>query len=218
MQYCPKCKINIRGSKCCCPLCQGKLQGEPEGEPFAVLPEPKVSGLSFFKLITFIVVCAELLLGFLRYLLGPTAPVAILSIIAIVAWADLLVMSWFRNNIMKTMVVQIYILMVLIVISDVNTGNHGWSLAWVLPIAFVLLAYATVLVARSCRIPLETYVMYLFWNVLLSFLQIIGIAVGANPYPLPAVASILLLVVLGAAVVIFRFNDLKRAAGKWFNL
>ena len=218
MQYCPKCKIRIRGSKSCCPLCQGKLQGEPEEGPFTVLPQPKVSGLSFFKLITFIVVCAELLFGFLRYLLGPTAPVAILAIITLVAWCDLLVMSWFRNNIMKTMVVQFYILMVLIVISDVQTGHHGWSLAWVLPVAFVVLACATVSVARSYRIPLETYVMYLFWNVILSFLQIIGIAVGANPFPLPAVASILLLVVLGAAVVIFRFKDLQRAAGKWFNL
>ncbi len=218
MQYCPKCKISIRGTKACCPLCQGKLQGEAEEGPFVVLPQPKVSGLSFFKLASFIVVCVLLLMAFLRFLLGPTAPVAILTIVAIVAWADLVVMSWFRNNVMKTMVVQIYILMALIVISDFRTGGRGWSLAWVLPFAFLAMAGATVLVARSSRIPLETYVMYLFWNVLLSFLQIIGLAIHANPFPIPAVASILLLIVLGAAVVIFRFKDLQRAAGKWFNL
>ncbi len=42
MQYCPKCKINIRGHKTCCPLCQGQLQGEPEKNPFPVLAKPKV--------------------------------------------------------------------------------------------------------------------------------------------------------------------------------
>ena len=30
MQECKKCKITIRGNKKCCPLCQGRLNGEPE--------------------------------------------------------------------------------------------------------------------------------------------------------------------------------------------
>ena len=30
MQYCPKCKVKVRGYKTECPLCQGRLTGTPE--------------------------------------------------------------------------------------------------------------------------------------------------------------------------------------------
>ncbi len=218
MQSCPKCKITIRGHKACCPLCQGKLQGEPEGEPFVVLTKPKVSNLTFFRIAAFVSVFIELLMGFLRYLVGPSAVITMIAIITIVALADLYIMSWFRNNIMKTMVVQIYILMLLTVISDYNTGGIGWAAAWVLPIAFVAMAIGTMVVGVLYHLPLESYVMYLFWNVVLSLLQIIFIAAGRNPFPVPAILSMLLLVLLGAAVVIFRQKDLKSAAEKWFSL
>lgn len=218
MQYCPKCKISIRGHKACCPLCQGKLQGEPEGEPFPVLTKPKVSNFTFFRICTFVLVILVLSMGLIKYLIGPQPWITILNLSAFLAWADLLVISWFRNNFMKTIVVQIYLVMLVTVILDAQTGMHGWSVSWVLPIAFLAIAAAATFIGHSSRLPLESYVMYLFWNVVLSFLQMIAIGIGKNPFPIPAVVSMFLLLILGAAVVIFRFKDLKSAAGKWFSL
>ena len=36
MQYCPKCKIKIRGKKTCCPMCQGPLKEVEGGEESSV--------------------------------------------------------------------------------------------------------------------------------------------------------------------------------------
>lgn len=221
MQYCPKCNITIRGHKSCCPLCQGKLSGEPEASgasPFPVLKSPKVSTLTFFRICTFILVLLELSMLLVRYFAGPQAWIGILSLAAVIAWADLWIAAWFRNNIMKMVVVQLYLLMLITVFSDWKSGMHGWSVAWVIPILFVAMAVATVIIGKTTRLPLETYVMYLFWNVLFSFLQIFILHRGLNPFPAPAVISMFLLLILGAAVVIFKFRDLKNAAGKWFSL
>ena len=37
MQYCPKCRVKIRGNKSCCPLCRATLTGEGEDGAFPVL-------------------------------------------------------------------------------------------------------------------------------------------------------------------------------------
>lgn len=218
MQYCPKCKINIRGHKTCCPLCQGQLQGEPEKNPFPVLAKPKVSNLTFFRICTFILILLELSLLLVRYFAGPQAWSTLLGLSAVIAWADLWIASYFRNNIMKMIVVQLYLLMLITLFFDWNTGMHGWSVAWVIPSLFLSIAIATVIIGKNRRLPLETYVMYLFWNVVLSFLQLIAVHLDRNPFPAPAVVSTFLLLVLGAAVVVFRFRALKNAAGKWFSL
>lgn len=218
MQYCPKCKITIRGRKACCPLCQGKLQGTPEETPFPVLAKPKVSTLSFFRICTFILVLLELSMGLVRYFAGPQAWLSIFGLTALIAWADLWIAMWFRNNIMKMIVVQLYILMLITVFLDWKTGMHGWSVAWVIPLLFVAMAVATVIIGKTTKLALETYIMYLVWNILLSFLQMLALRLKINPFPAPAVVSMFLLLALGAAVVIFRLRDLKSAAGKWFSL
>ena len=48
MQYCPKCKVNIRGEKYCCPLCQGKIKEIDDNidEPFPTLPHCSIKVLS----------------------------------------------------------------------------------------------------------------------------------------------------------------------------
>lgn len=162
MQYCPKCKINIRGHKICCPLCQGQLQGEPEKNPFPVLAKPKVSNLTFFRICTFILILLELSLLLVRYFAGPQAWSTLLGLSAVIAWADLWIASYFRNNIMKMIVVQLYLLMLITLFFDWNTGMHGWSVAWVIPSLFLSIAIATVIIGKNKRLPLETYVMYLF--------------------------------------------------------
>lgn len=54
--------------------------------------------------------------------------------------------------------------------------------------------------------------------MLLSMLQIIPVVTHANPYILPAVMCMALLLIAACAAVIFRFRDLRSAVEKLFNL
>ena len=60
MQYCPKCKIQIRGNKACCPLCQGKLTKDPQDPAFPALKHRIVTSFSIIKVSTFLFLVLEL--------------------------------------------------------------------------------------------------------------------------------------------------------------
>ena len=101
---------------------------------------------------------------------------------------------------------------------DMLTGWHGWSLAYVLPIGFVLLVFVIIAVGRGAQLRLEEYIIYIFVAMLLSMLQIIPVLTRLNPVILPAVICMALLLIAACAAVIFRFRDLRSAVQKLFNL
>ena len=101
---------------------------------------------------------------------------------------------------------------------DSLTGWHGWSVAFVLPIGFVLLVFVTIAVGRGARLRLEEYIIYIFVTMMLSMLQIIPVLTNTNPVKLPAVASMAILLIEACAAVIFRFRYLRSAVQKLFNL
>ena len=108
---------------------------------------------------------------------------------------------------------QVYICMILLVIIDRKmAGGYGWSVTWVLPAGFVGLAIVIISVGRGLHLMLTEYIIYLALAVLFSMLQIILIRIGWNPHPLPAVISMTLMAVLGAAGLLFFFRELRTAA------
>lgn len=220
MQYCPKCRIQVRGSKACCPLCQGPLTGEPEQGTFPVTQQNIENRLSlFFKIITFLLVLTEISMAVLNYLTGHAIPaLSLVMVIALIVWADLWVATYFRNNVIKMLTMELYIGMLLCLAADMRTGFHGWSVAWVIPCTFVFMAALTVIIGMVVKLTLETYIIYLFFIVLLSLLQLIPLALEVNPFPIPAVLSMAFLVAFGAGGVIFRSRELLSASRKWLNI
>ena len=219
MQYCPKCKVNIRGTKRCCPLCEGPLSGEPEEEIFPVLPLPRWSSLSFFKIASFAAVTLIVILTAILFLSDEPAHWCTIMILAtLLVWADLLIALYFRNNFIKLITTQTWIAMIALVVIDRMTGRHGWSVAWSIPFIFLGLTLVTILIGTAARLGLEDYIIYLTFDVLFSLLQLIPVHTGFNRHPVPAVASVSILVVFAAGVLIFRFADLRNAYGKWLNL
>ena len=208
MQYCPKCRIRILGDKTECPLCGARVTGDPEPGGFPVLARKRFSHLSVFKNFGTL----ELLNDFNL----PWVPFAILG--ALIAWGDVMVGIYYRNNLIKTLFVEMYLAMAVCLLIDGLTGWHGWSLAFVLPIGFVVLVFVTIGVGRAANLRLEEYIIYIFVTMLLSMLQIIPVVTHANPYILPAVMCMALLLIAACAAVIFRFRDLRSAVEKLFNL
>jgi hypothetical protein len=220
MQYCPKCKIQVRGRKECCPLCQGPLSGEPEeGESaFPVIAPPRVSRVTFFRLCTFILLAFEAGMLITAYMVRDAAWPGVAGIAALLAWADLWITLYFRNNVMKLINVQFYIFMIVLLFFCNTPGRTVVILSFMLPVLFVLLAVITLISGHAAHLAFEVYAIYLLLDIVLSFLQVIPILKHTNPLPLPALISMSCMFLLGAAAVLFRPRELKRASGKWLHL
>ena len=219
MQYCPKCRLNIRGEKTGCPLCGGRLTGDPEPGGFPVLERRRFSHMSVVKVATFCYLSLFIILMALEILSDfRLAWVPFVILVMTIVWGDIMVGVYFRNNLVKTFAIETYLVMAGCLLIDFLTGWRGWSLSYVLPSGFLLLVVATVCVGKMADLRLEEYIMYLVTTMLLSLLQIIPVLTHANPAPVPAVASVTILLIMGCAAVIFRFQDLRSAAEKLFNL
>ena len=98
MQRCPKCNIRMRGNKSCCPLCQGKISGEPEDNAFAVIPEGKVSIVTFFRLCVFVFIIFEVgMFTTLYFSHGRLAWALIAAIWAVVGIVDIRIALYFNR-------------------------------------------------------------------------------------------------------------------------
>lgn len=217
MQYCPKCKVNIRGDKKCCPLCRGDLSGTPESSAF-----PKVvrgmNPVSAVKIVTFVIVVL-IVATLVVYYFTSEEWLLMMIPLCVIAWIDGLLAVYYRNNLIRLITVQTYIGMLICFLVDKYLGFRGWSLKWAIPAAFIALFAATLLIAVFTKgLRLEDCIIYLIFDVLMSLLQIIGVLTGANTLPLPAVISAAVLFLAGIALLLFRFRDLKNASGKWFNV
>ena len=219
MQECKKCKITIRGNKRCCPLCQGRLYGEPEDAAFPDIKKSPLTTEAIFRIACFLVVLAEIALGMICFANGSWVPgIEIAMIVLIFALGDLGVALYYKSNLVKLITVQAYIVMGGVFFVDRRWGNIGWSLAWVIPLMFIALIMATLIIARSSGLFIRDIMLYVIFDVIMGLLQAIPIRLGINRFPWPAAISIALMLAIAAFVIIFRFNDLKSASAKYLNM
>ena len=219
MQVCKKCGIRIRGSKYCCPLCEGELAGEPEDPAFPVIPEKKVTRLSILRVAIFVCVIYEVVMVTAWGMTHGEAgwiPTAIL--LGLIALADVFLVVYHRNSLMKLLTFQTYVAMLVSLYVDVRTHFHGWSVTWVFPCAFAALT-AAILISGACmHLRLEEYGMYLAFNVVLSMTQIVFILLERNFFVWPAVICMAAHVILGAGGLIFRTREVRDSAARYFNV
>ncbi|MCI2049299.1 MAG: DUF6320 domain-containing protein [Lachnospiraceae bacterium] len=223
MQYCPKCRIQIRGHKKCCPLCQGRLTGEPEDSPFPVVRKSLLTGIGLIRIATFIFLASEIAMGTAAFLATSAAhhPIPWIPIVmtgGVVVWLDLVVAFNLRNNILKIITFEAYIAMIIDYVIDRMTGFAGWSVVWMIPATFLGLAVVTLAIGKAAKLHLEDYIIYILFDTLFSMLQIIPIVRGQNHFEWMAVVCMALYLILFTATLIFRFSELRNATEKFFNV
>ena len=221
MQVCNKCNIRIRGKKECCPLCQGKL-GECNGSEnaaFPVLEKRKISSITFFKVCTFIFITLEIVCGTINLMTeGRYSFIGPIMLGALVAWVDIYATMYLRNNLIKVITFEVLVAIVIDYYIDIRTGFHGWSVHWMIPMTLIGLAVVTIVTALILKLRLDEYILYIVFDFIMALLQIIDMRNGRNTLPWPAASSIMFYLILIAALVIFRFRDLKNASEKMFNI
>ena len=221
MQICQKCNVKIRGRKECCPLCQGRLK-EVEGEDnpsFPILEKRKISNITFLKMCTFLFVASEIIFGAVNIMTaGEFSFIGPVMLGILVAWIDVIATMYLRNNLIKVITFEVIVAIVVDYYIDIKTGFHGWSINWMIPMTLIGLAIATIVIAMVLKLRLDEYILYIVLDFVMALIQIIFIRNGMNSFPWPAVASIITYMIIIAALVIFRFRDLKNASEKMFNI
>ena len=224
MQYCPKCKISIRGNKKCCPLCQSTLVGEPEDPAFPVIKRSKVTRFSIIRLSAFIFLVFEILMLVTYYLADHALErriswIPIVMISAVVCWLNIVIAFYLRNNIIKIITYEAYIIMIFDYIIDLKTGFYGWSVNWMIPCTFLGLAVVTICIGKGEHLLLADYMIYLISDSLLCMLQLIPMfLLEQNTFEWPAVICMTIYVILAVAALLFRPHEVKNASAKCFNL
>ncbi|MCR5525875.1 MAG: hypothetical protein K6F39_00645 [Lachnospiraceae bacterium] len=218
MQSCDKCKIEIRGNKARCPLCGGKLKGEPESPAFPALKRKIITRALLVRIAAFILFVFCLAMRIVDYA-SPAGiswlPLAIIS--AFVGFGDICVMAYYHNNPLKTITIQIYVGMFISLIVDYYTGWHAWSVVWVLPGAFCGMVIATIITGLILRMRLQDFVLYLLFDTLFALVQFVFLFKEINPFPLPAVISTAMIIVFFVGILLFRWRDFASASSRYFN-
>ena len=244
MQYCPNCKVKIRGRKACCPLCRRELKeadlprplktNESEAgeavlaeedetwlseDPFVQLPSPRVSFMLMVRTVTFLCVSAEILLGAAQVIGGGSRGWIYASMLfVLIALADFRIAVFYRSNLIRMLTTQAYIIMGVCLLVSGITRSGSWALTWVIPGIFLLLIAVTFLTAKLLDMELHEYILYPAFDVLMSLLQIIPILTGHNPFIAPAVICIALMLILVSSLIIFRGRMLREAAVKYLHV
>ncbi len=221
MQYCPKCKMKIRGYKVECPLCQGRLSGEPEDAAYPILKK-HVSRVSILKIVTFLMLSIEIILFNTRFIASHQVKTTISWIpfvmaIVFVAWLDAVFGITLRNNILKVVTFEAYVGMVVCFIADKMSGYKAWSVTWAIPFVFIGIGIFTFIMGLATHAHLEDYMYYLVFSVVCSQAQWIFVLNEKNFFMWPAVICMTLYLLLAVAVVVFRFRDFKNASAKMWN-
>ncbi len=239
MYYCPKCKITIRGDKQCCPLCEGKILDKDGmkraaidetlydiddledgyNKAFPVLNERKITGVTFVRICTFLLAVIIVICLALRYLFGDIMSWTGVTILgSIVVWLDILAIMRYRYNLLKVLMVEMIVAIVVDYYIDKITGFHGWSVVWMIPFGLAGHALVTFLIAKLVKLRFEEYIIYIVLDAVMAFAQAFFIWNGENSLPYAAVFVMAGFAITLVAAILFRFRELRSAAGRMFNV
>ena len=123
------------------------------------------------------------------------------------------------DNLLKLVVMEIYIGLGVALLVDLYTGKPYWSVTWVIPMIFTGLTIVIAVMGKALKMPVEEYIMYLLFDVIVSTgLQGILIVCGVNTFRIPALISIAFVIVFFLGMVIFNHRVFGKESKKLFNV
>jgi hypothetical protein len=196
------------------------LQSMPfeDDDPFVRLPSPKVSFMLKVRMVTFVCISLEILLGAAQIITGGSGWFLAAMLFVLLAWVDFRIAVYYRSNMIRMLTIQGYIIMAACLIIARISKTGSWAVTWVVPFMFFLLVVVTFAAAKAQGMELHEYILYPAFDVLMSLLQIIPIALGTNPIVAPAVICIAFMLILVNSLIIFRGRMLREAAEKYLHL
>jgi hypothetical protein len=212
MKVCEKCAVSVSGGFEKCPLCQGALVGDAqdEYEIFPLIPLVINEHSLLFRLLLLgsaAVVIVSLTVNWMLPQRGFWSLFVIMGVACV--WIGLLTAIRKRHNILKHLSYQVTIIGALSVLWDIFTGWRGWSVDYVVPIAFASVMTATAILAHILKMPTETYMVYSVLLIFYGIIPVIFVLSGLSTVVYPSLICVAGSLLSLAALLIFEGGNMR---------
>lgn len=219
MKFCEKCGVSVSGEFEKCPLCQNTLtktnQSGDQHETFPFVPFASRKHTLLFRLLM-LCSAALVIFSFTVNWMFPESGFWSLFVIAgvVCVWVALAVAIRKRHNMLKNLSYQVTIVSILSVFWDIFTGWRGWSVDFVIPIAFVTAMSVTAILSRILKMETENYIIYSFLLMIYGILPAVFVLSGFVGIVYPSLICVACSLFSFAALMIFEghnmIEELKR--------
>jgi len=211
MKICEKCSVTVSGNFEKCPLCQNILIGEWQdgSECFPFVPIVKYEHSFLYRLLQLcsaLVVIVSLTVNWMLPQSGFWSLFVIAGITCI--WISVSVAVRKRHNILKNLTYQVTIISIFSALWDIFTGWYGWSIDFVIPIAFVSAMSVISTLAYVLKMKAETYIIYLFLLILYGIIPTVFVLCGWSKIIYPSLVCIACSLLSLTALFIFQGRNM----------
>jgi hypothetical protein len=207
MLRCEHCKVSLPGTQSCCPLCQSKPVGNPDGsrDRFPLLPESRRTvSRALVTWLAFVSVCAAAICITINITV-PAGGWWSMFVLAGVAslWIDFAVVLKKQKNLPKSIIWQVIVVSLMAFVWDIFTAYKGWSLEYVLPILSASAMLALTVVAKARSLDIQDYILYLVIACVFGIVSFVLILTGAVRVVIPSAVNFCAAVVFLAFLLFF---------------
>lgn len=212
MQHCTHCKVKLLETREYCPLCGNQLKLDSDDFTHVSFPSipSYIKGIGKLKLLLFISVVI-IILSFTAYAIFPTDvnyPLLITLGIGSL-WLDMIFLVKRRFHIPKKIVWQVFILALLSLFWDWNTGWRGWSITYIIPFLYITALLLMYVIAVIMKLNSRDYITYAFMSALFGILPVLFILFDWVKVKYPSILSIAISSIILSAIFILQWNSIK---------
>lgn len=218
MQYCSQCRVLIRGRRERCVLCGNTLSpsggAEDSEDVFPDIPLAFERHLAL-RILVFISFTAAVASFTIRMIFPSSVNWPLFIIFGLVSlWLGLIVVLKKQHNIPKTIMWQVAVVSLLSVFWDWQTGWHGWSLDYLIPIVCVAAELIMYITAKIMRLGIRDYLAYALLDGLFGVFPVLFILFHWVKALYPSILCAALSVIFLAAIFIFQGDQIKKELKK----
>ena len=219
MKQCTKCHVSVRGARESCPLCQSTLSGEGEAELYPEIPTIYRQYTFFFKLLALITISGGVITVMINILNREHGYWSLFVAMGIACfWIILAFAVRKRNNRPKNITYQVFILSIFSIVWDLLTGWRGWSLDFVMPIAFTTGMLALAIIPAIMKIPVSDYILCLIIDGVFGFTPFVFLLLDWVHIIYPSYICIAASIISLITLVLFAGRNMLAEVQKRFHL
>ncbi len=216
MQYCEKCKVQIKGNNKVCPLCGGiVLENGLCEEEFPQIPTISQEFHLFIRIMILVSISAVIISFSINAIFTKESRWSLLVAAAILCmWISMFFILRKKNNILKTIIWQVVIVSILSVLWDFSMGWIGWSIDYVIPCVYVAALIVMAISSKMLKIGVRELIIYLFVDGIFGFMPCIFIAFGWLKVIYPSVICVAASAISLSAILLFEWDNMKTELNK----